>query len=160
MEAIEEFFEVKKTKLITPEMERMREISKIFNSTSSISEFKMKLDLVGISFERAEMEYTALVASKWPKFLELFKGKKSGIFSFKKYMEQSERTNTLSGLKAKPKLPWIIEKGKTKTEIKAAVGEKDRCFSCRCGSLKELEDLHGLDLEMELVQTMLYELAF
>ena len=160
MEAIEEFFEVKKTKPPTPEMERMREISKIFNSTSSISEFKVKLDLVGISFERAEMEYTALVASKWPKFLELFKSKKSGIFSFKKYMEQPERGSTLSGLKAKPKLPWIIKKGKTKTEIKAAVGEKDSCFGCRCGSLKELEDLHGLDLEMELVQTMLYELAF
>lgn len=120
----------------------------------------MKLDLVGISFERAEMEYTAFVASKRPKFLELFKGKKSGIFSFKKYMEQPERVNTLSGLKVKPKLPWIIKKGKTKTEIKAAVGEKDRGFDYRCGSLKELEDLHGLDLEMELVQTMLYELAF
>lgn len=151
---------MKKTKPTTPEMERMREISKIFNSTSSISEFKVKLDLVGISFERAEMEYTALVASEWPKFLELFKNKKSSIFSFKKYMEQPERGSTLSGLKAKPKLPWIIKKGKTKTEIKAAVGEKDSCFGCRCGSLKELEDLHGLDLEMELVLTTLYELAF
>ena len=160
MEAIEEFFEVKKNKPKIPEMERMREISKIFNSTSNISEFKVKLDLVGISFERAEMEYTALVASKWPKFLELFKDKKSGIFSFKKYMEQSERTSTLSGLKAKPKLPWIIKKGKTKIEIKAADGEKDRCFGCSCGSLKELEDLHGLDLEMDLVLTTLYELAF
>ena len=138
----------------------MREISKIFNSTSSISEFKVKLDLVGISFERAEMEYTTLVASKWPKFLELFKDKKSGIFSFKKYMEQSERTSTLSGLKAKPKLPWIIKKGKTKIEVKTAVGEKHRCFNCSYESPKELEDLHGLDLEMELVQTILYKLAF
>lgn len=160
MEAIEEFFEVKKTKPTTPEMKRMREISKIFNSTSSISEFKVKLDLVGISFERAETEYTALVASKWPKFLELFKDKKSGIFSFKKYMEQSEKTSTLTGLKAKPKLPWIIKKGKIKIEVKIAVGEKYRCFNCRYESPKELEDLHGLDLEMELVQTMLYELAF
>ena len=160
MEAIEEFSEVKKTKPTTPEMERMREISRIFNSTSSISEFKVKLDLVGISFERAEMEYTALVASKWPKFLELFKGKKSGIFSFKKYMEQPERTSTLSGLKAKPKLPWIIKKSKTMIEIRVAVGEKYRCFNCRCEIPKELEDLHGLYTDIESVQTMLYELAF
>ena len=156
---VEEIFEVKRAKP-TPEMERMREISKIFNSTSDISEFKVKLDLAGINFEQAEQEYTKLVAVNWPKFLELFKDLKREVFSFKKYMKQNPRTSSLSGLKAKPKLPWLIKKGKLKTEIKAAVGEQDRCFRCRCSSLKSLEELHGLDLEMELVQTMLYELAF
>lgn len=162
MEAIyiEETFEVKKTKPTTIESERMREISKIFNSTTDISEFKVKLDLVGMSFEQVEKEYTKLVAANWPKFLELFKDPKREVFSFKKYMKQNPKTNSISGFKAKPKLPWMIKKGKLKTEIKTADGEQDRCFSCRCSSLKSLKELHGFDFEMELVQTMLYELAF
>ena len=162
MEAIdvEEIFEVKKTKPTTIELERMREISKIFNSATDISEFKVKLDLAGISFEQAEKEYTKLVAANWPKFLELFKDPKREVFSFRKYMKLKPRTSSLSGLKSKPKLPWMIKKGKLKTEIKAAVGEQDKCFGCRCSSLKSLKELHGFDFEMELVQTMLYELAF
>ena len=61
---------------------KMQEISKIFNKSSGIPEFKIKLSLAGLDFDKAEQEYTRLVASKWPKFLEMFKHLDKDAFSF------------------------------------------------------------------------------
>ena len=47
---------------------KMQEISKIFNKSSSISEFKIKLSLDGFDFDKVEKEYTRLVAKNGQSF--------------------------------------------------------------------------------------------
>ena len=160
MEAIEveEIVEVKRAKL-TPEMKRMREISKIFNSSASFSELRVKLDLASVDLAEAEQKYTELVASNWPKFLDRFKDAKSGVFSFKKFMELPAQVNSHTKARGKTKLPWCIEKSKSEITIRVEDGANDRWFASDLPLMRELADL-GIDGEAEMVSTMLYELAF
>lgn len=160
MEAIEveEMFEVKRAKL-TPEMKRMREISRIFNSSASFSELKVKLDLAGIGIDQAEQEYTKQVARVWPKFLERFKDEDGEIFSFKKFMELPAQVNSHTKARGKSKLPWFIEKSNGRITIRVEDRAKDRWFAGDLPLMRELAEL-GIDGEAEMVSTMLYELAF
>lgn len=160
MEAIvvEEIFEVKRAKP-TPEMKRMREISKIFNSSASFSELRVKLDLAGIGIDQAEQEYTKQVASVWPKFLERFKDEDGETFSFKKFMELPAQVSSHTKARGKTKLPWCIEKSKGEIRIRVEDGANDRWFASDIPLMRELADL-GINGEAEMVSTMLYELAF
>ena len=160
MEAIEveEIFEVKRAKL-TPEMKRMREISKIFNSSASFSELRVKLDLADIGIDQAEQEYTKQVARVWPKFLECFKDEDGETFSFKKFMELPAQVNSYTKTRGKTKLPWCIEKSKGEIRIRVEDGANDRWFASDLPLMKAFADL-GIDGEAEMVYTMLYELAF
>lgn len=139
---------------------KMQEISKIFNKSSSISEFKIKLSLAGIDFDKAEQEYTRLVASKWPKFLEMFKHPDKDAFSFKLYMDVGAQTNAVSKKSSKPRLPCSIKRTNTQIAIKSADDASFRKFGCKHGSFEALEKFHEIDFEAEMVRTMLYELAF
>lgn len=139
---------------------KMQEISKIFNKSSSISEFKIKLSLVGIDFDKAEQEYTRLVASKWPKFLEMFKHRSKNIFSFKQYMDVGVQTNIVTKKSSRPRLPCSIKRTDTQIAIKSVGDDGCRKFGCKHDSFEALEKLHGIDFEAEMVRTMLYELAF
>jgi len=139
---------------------KMQEISKIFNKSSSISEFKIKLSLAGIDFDKAEQEYTRLVASKWPKFLEMFKHPDKDAFSFKRYMDVGVQTNTVTKKSSKPRLPCSIKRTDTQIAIKSASDDGCRKFGCQHDSFEALGKLHGIDFEAEIVRTMLYELAF
>ena len=160
MEAVEveEIFEVKRAKL-TSEMKRMREISSLFNDSSSFSALRVKLDLAGVDLAAAEQKYTELVASNWPKFLDRFKDADSGVFSFKKFMALPVQDNTLTKARGKTKLPWCIERSKDKITIRVEYGAEDRLFACNISLMGELAEL-GIDGEAEIVSTMLYELAF
>lgn len=139
---------------------KMQEVSKIFNKSSSISEFKIKLSLAGIGFDKAEQEYTRLVASKWPKFLEMFKHRSKNIFSFKRYMDVETQTNIVTKKSSKPRLPCSIKRTDTQIAIKSAVDDGYRKFGCKHDSFEALGKFHGIDFEAEMVRTMLYELAF
>ncbi len=139
---------------------KMQEISKIFNKSSSISEFKIKLSLADVDFDKAEQEYTRLVASKWPKFLEMFKHLNKDVFSFKRYMDVGIQTNTITKKSSKPRLPCSIKRTDTQIAIKSADDVGCRKFGCKHDSFEALGKLHGIDFEAEMVRTMLYELAF
>lgn len=139
---------------------KMQEISKIFNKSSSISEFKIKLSLAGIDFDKAEQEYTRLVASKWPKFLEMFKHSDKDAFSFKQYMDVGAQTNIVTKKSSKPRLPCSIKRTDTQIAIKSAGDDGCRKFGCKHDSFEALGKFHGIDFEAEIVRTMLYELAF
>ena len=139
---------------------KMQEISKIFNKSSSISEFKIKLSLAGIDFDKAEQEYTRLVASKWSKFLEMFKHPNKDAFSFKRYMDVGIQTNVITKKSSKPRLPCSIKRTDTQIAIKSAGDDGCRKFGCKHDSFEALGKLHGIDFEAEMVRTMLYELAF
>ena len=140
---------------------KMQEISKIFNKSSSISEFKIKLSLAGLDFDKAEQEYTRLVASKWPKFLEMFKHPSKDAFSFKQYMDVGTQTNAMTKKSSRPKLPCSIKRTNTQIAIKTVGDVGLRKFVCKHnGSCDELRKLHGIDFEADMVRTMLYELAF
>ena len=156
---IEEYFLVKKSKP-SQKMLKMREASLIFNSSKSIEEFKVKLNLAGIDFDKLEKDYTDLVASNWPKFLERFKEAKRDVFSFKKYMKIPAMTNTFTGIIGKPRLPWEIKKSRSgKISIKCAAREDaDRSFGMTFSG--ETEIFANLDVEADLVNTMLYEISF
>ena len=140
---------------------KMQEISKIFNTSSSISEFKIKLSLDGFDFDKVEKEYTRLVAKKWPKFLEMFKHPGKDAFSFKRYMDVGTQTNAVTKKSSRPKLPCSIKRTNTQIAMKTAGDASLRKFvSEQHGSFEALRKLHGIDFEADMVRTMLYELAF
>ena len=158
MAAVEEIFEVKKQKL-SRDHTKMREISSLFNDSSSFSELRVKLDLAGVDLAAAERKYTELVASNWPKFLDWFKDAKSGIFSFKKFMKLPIRRNLVTKSLRKPKLPWSIEKQVYTITVKYAVGAGDRVMTSAYRFDNEAAK-YGIDFEMEAMNTLLYESAF
>lgn len=140
---------------------KMQEISKIFNKSSSISELKIKFALADIDFDKAEQEYTRLVASKWPKFLDMFKHSNKDVFSFKRYMDIGAQTSSVNNKSPKPRLPCSIKKTSTQVAMKTAGDDGCRKFGCHCRSFKILEEfIHGIDFEAEMVKTMLYNLTF
>lgn len=140
---------------------KIQEISKIFNKSSSISEFKIKLSLDGFGFDKAEKEYTRLVAKKWPKFLEMFRHLDKDTFSFKRYMDVWTKTNAVTKKFSRPKLPCSIKITNTQIAIKTAGDAGLRKFVIKHhGSFEALGKLHGIDFEANMVRTMLYELAF
>ena len=140
---------------------KMQEISKIFNKSSSISEFKIKLSLAGLDFDKAEQEYTRLVDKKWPKFLEMFKHPDKDAFSFKRYMDVWTQTNAVTKKSSKLKLPCSIKRTNTRIAMKTAEDASLRKFVIKHhGSFEALGKLHGIDFEADMVRNMLYELAF
>ena len=140
---------------------KMQEISKIFNKSSGIPEFKIKLSLAGLDFDKAEQEYTRLVASKWPKFLEMLKHLDKDAFSFKRYMDVGTQTNAVTKKSSRPKLPCNIKRTNTQIAMKTAGDASLRKFVIKHhGSFEALRKLHGIDFEADMVRTMLYELAF
>ena len=140
---------------------KMQEISKIFNKSSSISELKIKFALADIDFDKAEQEYTRLVAKKWPKFLEMFKHPDKDAFSFKRYMDVGTQTNAVAKKSSRPKLPCSIKRTNTQIAMKTAGDASLRKFVIKHHGLFEaLRKLHGIDFEADMVRTMLYELAF
>ena len=158
MAVIEEIFEVKKQKL-NRKLTKIREISSLLNDSSSFSELRVKLDLASVDLAEAEQKYTELVASNWPKFLDRFKDAKSGVFSFKKFMELPAQVNSHTKARGKSKLPWCIEKSKDRITVRVEDGANDKWFASDLPLMRELADL-GIDGEAEMVSTMLYELAF
>lgn len=117
--------------------------------------------MADIDFDKAEQEYTRLVASKWPKFLEMFKHSDKDVFSFKRYMDIGAQTSSVNNKSPKPRLPCSIKKTSTQVAMKTAGDDGFRKFGCGCSSFKILEEfIHGIDFEAEMVKTMLYNLTF
>lgn len=158
MEALVETSEVKKQKL-SRKQTKMREISSLFNDSSSFSELRVKLDLAGIDLAAAEQKYTELVASNWPKFLDRFKDAKSEVFSFKKFMKLPIQRSLSTKTLRKPKLPWSIEKQVYTITVKYAVGAGDRVMTSAYRFESDAAK-YGIDFEMEAMNTLLYESAF
>ncbi len=150
--------EVKEQKL-SRKHAKMREISSLLNDSSSFSELRVKLDLAGVDLAAAEQKYTELVASNWPKFLDRFKDTKSGVFSFKKFMKLPAQRNSATKALGKPRLPWFIEKLKTKITVKYADGSSDRVLTSDCG-LFGWSTEYGIDFEIDTMNTLIYESAF
>lgn len=158
MEAVVEISEVKEQKL-SREHTEVREISSLFNDSSSFSELRVKLDLAGVDLALAERKYTELVASNWPKFLDHFKDAKSEVFSFKKFMKLPLQRNSTTKALRKPKLPWSIEKQVYTITVKYAVGAGDRVMTSAYRFESDAAK-YGIDFEMEAMNTLLYESAF
>lgn len=130
----------------------LKAISKAFNSSMSFDEFKVQLDLLGINISEAEDAYSKANS-------EILKHKQKWCTSNK--IDFSKIFNELDYMSIV--LPCGIEKniGLLNTYTIKAIDPNEQIIavSCKYDSLDDLAAMHGLDLEGELISTMLYEIS-
>lgn len=143
-------------------IDKLKAISKAFNSSETIDEFTVKLDLAGITLDDAAKLYNEANKNLVKHMDKLWT--KNGVFSFDEVLKHANCV--IHGSKVHVALPYNCTMKHYKDSISIAmyamspngkrVTQKARTLKT---TIDEIYAMHQIDVVYELISTLLYELS-
>lgn len=143
-------------------IDKLKAISKAFNSSETIDEFTVKLDLAGITLDDATKLYSEVNKDLVKHMNKLWT--KNGVFSFDEVLKHANCA--MHGSKVHIALPYNCTMKHYKDSISIAmcamslggkiVSQKARTMTT---TIDEMYAMHQIDVIYELISTLLYELS-
>lgn len=144
-------------------LKKLKLIAKIFNSSSTIDDFKVNLDLHGITIDEASKIYS-IDCKECVKYMKGFCCNEDGHFSWEMLFKHSHYIESIRKMHMALPYKFIVKStvGEVKYHIESITpsGNKIEMRAQQSKeSIKDLMCLHSIDATAEMFSTLLYEIS-